>query len=164
MHAEAHHAAGGHLHRRHAHLPIALGEVGIAGREERPLHRHRQEELRASGQLLHVEVAAVLAGRQRAEAVVGGRPAGRDGVGGVGRQSEPPLRRHRGLPSGPGLELRPRGRDATHAHEGSGRDADGARPAALKCQVELELQTGALDLHLEAGRETDVRSPLVRRL
>jgi hypothetical protein len=46
---------------------------------------------------------------------------------------------------------------------GSGRGADGRRPAALKCQVELELQTGALDLQLEPGRQTDVTSELVRR-
>jgi hypothetical protein len=46
---------------------------------------------------------------------------------------------------------------------GSGRDSAGRRPAALKCQVELELQTGALDVQLEPARQTDVRSDLVRR-
>jgi hypothetical protein len=46
---------------------------------------------------------------------------------------------------------------------GSGRDSDSLRPAALKCQVELELSTGALDFHIEPGRQTDVRSELVRR-
>jgi hypothetical protein len=46
---------------------------------------------------------------------------------------------------------------------GSGRGSDGQRPAALKCQVELELQTGALDLQIEPARQTDVRSQLVRR-
>jgi hypothetical protein len=46
---------------------------------------------------------------------------------------------------------------------GSGRGADGCRPAALTCQVELELQAGALDLQLEPGRQTDVSSALVRR-
>jgi len=46
---------------------------------------------------------------------------------------------------------------------GSGRDRAGQRPAALKCQVELELSTGALDFHIEPARQTDVRSELVRR-
>lgn len=46
---------------------------------------------------------------------------------------------------------------------GSGRGADGERPAALKCQVELELSTGALDLQVEPARPADVRSELVRR-
>jgi hypothetical protein len=46
---------------------------------------------------------------------------------------------------------------------GSGRGPKGERLAALKCQVELELQTGALDMQLEPARETDVRSELVRR-
>jgi hypothetical protein len=46
---------------------------------------------------------------------------------------------------------------------GSGRGPDGERLAALKCQVELELRTGALDVRLEPARETDVRSELVRR-
>ena len=46
---------------------------------------------------------------------------------------------------------------------GSGRDSHGQRPAAVKCQVELELGTGTLDLQLEPARQTDVRSELVRR-
>ncbi len=46
---------------------------------------------------------------------------------------------------------------------GSGRGSDGQRPAALKCQVELELSSGALDLQIEPARQTDVRSELVRR-
>jgi hypothetical protein len=46
---------------------------------------------------------------------------------------------------------------------GSGRGRDGQRPAALKCQVELELRTGLLDLQLEPARQTDVRSELARR-
>jgi hypothetical protein len=46
---------------------------------------------------------------------------------------------------------------------GSGRDSNGQRPAALKCQVELELSGGALDLQIEPARQTDVRSELVRR-
>lgn len=46
---------------------------------------------------------------------------------------------------------------------GSGQGSDGQRPAALKCQVELELSTGALDLQIEPARQTDVRSDLVRR-
>jgi hypothetical protein len=46
---------------------------------------------------------------------------------------------------------------------GSGRGSDGRRPAALKCQVELELSTGALDFQIEPARQTDVHSELVRR-
>ena len=46
---------------------------------------------------------------------------------------------------------------------GSGQGSDGQRPAALKCQVELELSTGALNFEIEPARQTDVRSALVRR-
>jgi DDE family transposase len=46
---------------------------------------------------------------------------------------------------------------------GSGQDGDGQRPAALKCQVELELSSGTLDLQIEPARQADVRSELVRR-
>jgi hypothetical protein len=46
---------------------------------------------------------------------------------------------------------------------GSGKGSNGLRPAALKCQVELELSTGALDFQIEPARQTDVRSELVRR-
>jgi hypothetical protein len=46
---------------------------------------------------------------------------------------------------------------------GSGQGSDGQRPAALKCQVELELRTGTLDFLIEPGRQTDVRNELVRR-
>jgi hypothetical protein len=46
---------------------------------------------------------------------------------------------------------------------GSGQDGAGQRPAALKCQVQLELQTGTLELQIEPARQTDVRSELVRQ-
>ena len=46
---------------------------------------------------------------------------------------------------------------------GSGQDCDGQRPAALKCQVELELSSGTLDFQIEPARQSDVRSELVRR-
>jgi hypothetical protein len=46
---------------------------------------------------------------------------------------------------------------------GSGRAADGRPPAALKCQVELELRTGTLDFAIAPARQADVRSELVRR-
>jgi len=46
---------------------------------------------------------------------------------------------------------------------GSGRDSDGQQPAALKCQVELELSSGTLDFQIEPARQSDVRSELVRR-
>src|SRR5262249_29904082 len=84
---EADHARRRHLHRGHAHLAVALGEVAVAGREEGALDGHGQEELGPAGELLHVEVAAVLAGRQGAEAVGGGRARGRGGVGGSGRRA-----------------------------------------------------------------------------
>ena len=42
-------------------------------RVKRALHRHRHEELRASGELLHVRIAAVLARRDRAQALLGHR-------------------------------------------------------------------------------------------
>jgi hypothetical protein len=46
---------------------------------------------------------------------------------------------------------------------GSGHRTAAGGPAALKCQVELELQTGALDLQVVPGREADVRSELAWR-
>jgi hypothetical protein len=46
---------------------------------------------------------------------------------------------------------------------GSGRDSNGQRPAAMKCQVELELNRGALDFQIEPARQADVSSELVRR-
>lgn len=53
--------------------------------------------------------------------------------------------------------------DLVEQFPGSGRNGDGERPAALKCQVELELRTGALELQVEPARQTDVRSELVRQ-
>lgn len=46
---------------------------------------------------------------------------------------------------------------------GGGQDSAGQRPAALKCQVELELSSGTLDFQVEPARQSDVRSELVRR-
>jgi hypothetical protein len=54
-------------------------------------------------------------------------------------------------------------RSVVEQFPGSGQGSDGQRPAALKCQVELELSTGTLDLQIEPARQTDVRSELVRR-
>src|SRR2546425_5927901 len=76
VHAEAHRAGGAHLHGGDADLAVALGEVAVAGREQRALHRDREQQLRALTELLHVEVAPVLSGRQRAESVGGGVAGG----------------------------------------------------------------------------------------
>ena len=58
------------------HLAVALGEMGVACREQGPRDLHRHVQGRARGQPFHVEVAAVAArraGRHRAVGV-GGHP------------------------------------------------------------------------------------------
>ena len=67
---EAHLRRGAHLDRRAAALRIALRVVPVAHRIECAVHRHRHEELRSLCQLLHVRVAAVLARRDRAQALI----------------------------------------------------------------------------------------------
>src|SRR5437870_5379468 len=52
---EAHDARGAHLDRGDADLSVTLGEVRIAGREQRALDRHGQQVLAAFRQMLHVE-------------------------------------------------------------------------------------------------------------
>jgi hypothetical protein len=49
----------------------------VAEREQRPRHVHRQEQPRPAGEVADVDVAADLAGRQRAEPVCGPRRDGR---------------------------------------------------------------------------------------
>ena len=73
MHFEAHHGGCAHFDRGDADLAVALGEMAVAGREQRTLVEDRQEQLGALGELLDVEIAAVLARRQGAQAV---QPAG----------------------------------------------------------------------------------------
>ena len=75
MDLEADHRGGAHLDRRHADFAVALCEMPVAGREQAALNEYRQEELGAFGQLLHIEIAAVLARRQGAQA---GKTAGPD--------------------------------------------------------------------------------------
>jgi hypothetical protein len=51
LRAEAHHARRAHLDRGQADLAVALGEVRVAGREQRALHGDRQEKRGAFGQV-----------------------------------------------------------------------------------------------------------------
>src|SRR5207245_23 len=56
---ETDHRGGAHLDRRYADFAVTLGEMPVSGREQPALDEYRQEELSASGQLLHIEIAAV---------------------------------------------------------------------------------------------------------
>ena len=104
MQLEAHHGGGAHLDRGDADLAVALGEMAVAGREQRALLEHRQKQLRPLGQLLHVEIAAVLARRQRAQPGEAAGP-GRHRAVGVGRQRHAAALDHPLLARGPGREL-----------------------------------------------------------
>jgi hypothetical protein len=67
--AEAHGRGRAHLDRGAAALRVALRVVPVADRVERAVDGDRHEELRPLGQLFHVRVAAVLARRNRAQAL-----------------------------------------------------------------------------------------------
>ena len=132
VHREAHRAGRGHLDRRDAHLAIALGEVGVARRKQRALDVDRQEELCAAGELLDVEVAAVLARRQRAQSLRRGRAAGWHRALGVRRQGK----------------AAPTGTSASRFVQSATCCADGATP-------ETPMNGGARDAHagqLRRGR------------
>ena len=60
----------------------------VSGREQAALHEYRQEELGAFGQLLHIEIAAVLARRQGAQPGETAR-SNRHRAGGVRREGKP---------------------------------------------------------------------------
>src|SRR5947207_2096210 len=102
---EAHDARGAHLDRGDADLSVTLGEVRIAGREQRALDRHGQQELAAFRQMLHVEVTAVLAWRQRPQSVRRRRARRWHRVDAVGRQRKPAALRQLRLAPRPGLDL-----------------------------------------------------------
>ncbi len=117
-------------------LVVALGEVGVAGREQPALGVHRDVEPGALAELLDVDVAGGLPGRDGAQGLGGdGRIRG-DGVGRVGREHEPaPV--DGGLLAGGGpLHQGPVGRQPDGAHERRPGDAQprqvlGGGPAAL---------------------------------
>ena len=112
MHGEAHRTGRGHLDRGDADFAIALGEVGVAGRKQGAFDVDRQEQFGAARELLDVEVAAVLARRQGAQAVAGGRAGGGYRADRVGRQGEPAAAGDVRLAFGPGRDLLHRWRDA----------------------------------------------------
>ena len=60
-----------HFDGRAAALGVALGVVGIARGKQGALGEHRQHQASARSQLLYVHVAAVLPGRDRAQALRG---------------------------------------------------------------------------------------------
>src|SRR5205814_4705132 len=64
-----------HLHRGAGDLAVALSEMGIARREQRPGHEYRNQKPAAFGQLLDVDVPRVLARRDGAQASARERPA-----------------------------------------------------------------------------------------
>src|SRR4029450_9132963 len=70
-------------------LAVALGEVGVAGREQPPLGVHRDVEPGAGAELLDVDVAGRLPGRDGAQGLGGDGLGGGDGGGGGGGGEEP---------------------------------------------------------------------------
>jgi hypothetical protein len=67
--SKAHHSRRPHLHGGEADLAISLDEMRITGREQGTLLENWKEQLRSTGQVLNIEVAAVLARRNGAKAV-----------------------------------------------------------------------------------------------
>src|SRR5215472_15661999 len=85
---EAHAQGRAHLDRGAADLPVALGEMGVARREEPARGVHRDEQARALAELLDVDVAGLLAGRDRAQPLRGQPRVARDGGPGRRRRHE----------------------------------------------------------------------------
>ena len=113
---------------------VALGEVGVAGREQPAVGVHRDVEPGPLAELLDVDVAGRLPGRDGPQGLDGDGRVGGHGVGGVGREHEPaPVQG--GLLAGDGpLQQGPVGGQADGAHERRAGDAQpgqvvGGRPA-----------------------------------
>ena len=128
---------GGHLDGRAAALAVALGEVGVAGREQRALRPHREQESRTGGDLPDVDIAAVLAGRD------GPQPPGGDGR--VVRHRPAGLGRAGPDRPGCGPPGRPPGRSIR-----ASRSRDGATP--------MTPMKGAPSMRTP-GRSSDVAQP-----
>ena len=142
--ADAHGRRAAGLDRRDADLAVALGEVQVADREHRARHVHGKEQPAAGLQVADVHVAAVLARREGAQAVAGGRRRGALGV----RQRHPGAgRSERGFAlQCPREQLARRGH-ADHAGEHSGRHRH-ARQLVRACDPLLDPP-----LHQERIRE-----------
>src|ERR1700719_957045 len=89
VYREAHEDRPGHLDRGTAGLPVALREMRVADREEGAVDKDRQHEARALAQLLDVEIAAVLARRDRAQRLGGDWLRRRHRTVFLGRQHHP---------------------------------------------------------------------------
>ena len=96
----------------------------ITGGEEGAVDGDGEQELRSLRELLHVEVAPVLARWQRAEALCGRGSAARHRAGGVGREDEAAAAEQLLLARAPGADLGVRGRHGGHAHERRPGNAD----------------------------------------
>ena len=92
-----------HFDRGAAGLAIALGEMRVADREQRAVDKHRQHQPRPFAQLLDVEIAAVLARRDRAQRLGRDRLAARHRALGFGRQRHAAARGEFGFPALDGL-------------------------------------------------------------
>ena len=84
----------------------------IARGVQRPFDADGEKQLGALGELLDVEIAAVLARRQGAKAAGRDWPDRRHRAGGIGRKRHAAPRDEIGLALRPRLDLRRRGRDA----------------------------------------------------
>jgi hypothetical protein len=112
-----------HLDRGAAALAVALREVRVADREQRSRSRHRNRQPYAFAELLDVQVAAGLSGRDGAQRFGGDARVVRDGVGGV-RGEHRAAAFEEGLLAGDRLlQQLVRRREADHARKGCARDA-----------------------------------------
>jgi hypothetical protein len=107
--------------------------MSVAGGEQRALGEHRQQQLGTLGQLLDVEIAAVLARRQGAQAFEAAAPARHRA--GLARRYDKAAGIERALLAlGPFLELLRRRRGSGDSHKGGAGNANagelgGRRPA-----------------------------------
>ena len=158
---EAHHSGGAHLDGGDADLAVALCEVAVAGGEQRALLEHRQKQLGPLGELLHIEVAAVLARRQGAQA---GEPAWtrRHRARRIGRQCEAAAIDHALLARGPGGEQLRGGGDGGDAHERRAGNAH-ARKLRRGGPVVLELPVHQERLGHHIAQKTQARHDRAER-
>src|SRR6266540_1059125 len=112
-----------HLHGGATGLAVPLGEVGVARREQPALHVHRDVQAGARSELLDVDVARGLPGRDRPQGLARDGLVRRHGVGGVGREHEAAPIERRLLACGGGLQQAAVRRQADRAHERRAREA-----------------------------------------
>src|ERR1700751_3766301 len=111
-----------HLDGGHAYFAVALRKMPVAGREETALFEDREEQFRAFGQLLDVEIAAVLAWRHSSQTGEAAR-AGRHRTGSVWRKRKTAPVDHALLAGRPFSKFFVRRRHPGNPHERPAGDA-----------------------------------------